>query len=117
MTSDLGFFDIDLRTVGLVVSEVESVVGAGNGVVGEVGSLLLGSSDFAQIGALVSGADNQLHSTLMDVLTRGMQFFDGLNGAVQCCVDDYASLDSLVSDSFGGKTTPAVPPAAATRRR
>lgn len=109
MTTDPGFFTIDLQQVGLAVSEVEGLIGTGIGVVGEVGSLLLSSGEYAQIGALVGSADNELHSTLMDALARGMQFFGGLNGAVQCCAADYAALDMQVSDSFGGKVTPTVP--------
>ncbi|GAA1996829.1 alpha/beta hydrolase [Catenulispora subtropica] len=109
MATDPGYFSIDLHQVGLVVSEVEGLVCSGTDVVGEVGSLLLGSEDFSLIGSMVGSADGQLHSNLMDALTRGMQLFSGLNGAVQCCAADYAALDSLVSDSFGGKLTPTVP--------
>ncbi|MFL6112167.1 MAG: alpha/beta hydrolase [Catenulispora sp.] len=114
MAQDPGFFTIDLKLVGTVVSDLEGLVCSGSNVVGEVGSLLLDAGSFAGIGSLVGSANSELHSTLMNSLTRSMQLLGTLNGAVQCCANDYAALDSLVSDSFGGQTqatptTPTVP--------
>ena len=109
MTTDPGFFTIDPYRVGLVAAELDGLVGTGGSVVGEIGALLLGGGEYAEIGSLVCRADDELHSTLMDALNRGMEFFGGLNGALQCCASDYASLDSLIADSFGGKVTPTVP--------
>lgn len=113
MALDPGFFTIDLKLVGTVVSDLEGLVGSGAGVVEEVSSLLLDAGSFAQIGSLVGSANSELHSTLMDSLTRSVRLLSGISGAVQCCANDYAALDSLVSDSFGGQTrtqtTPTVP--------
>ncbi|MBW8802373.1 MAG: hypothetical protein JF587_00695 [Catenulisporales bacterium] len=111
MAQDSGFFTIDLKLVGTAVSDLEGLISSGSNVVGNVSSLLLDAGSFAQIGSLVGSANSELHSTLMDSLTRSMQLLGGLNGAVQCSASDYAALDSLVSDSFGGQTqtTPTVP--------
>jgi hypothetical protein len=108
-----GSFTIDLPLVSLVTSDLECLVGTGSSVLSGLSTLELAAEAFGEIGSMVGMANGQLHSNLLDSLTRGMGLFGNLNGALQCCADDYASLDTMVSDSFGtlgiGGTLASVP--------
>jgi hypothetical protein len=113
--ADPGAFTIDLPLMSTVTADLESLVCTGTSTLGELGSLVLGGEAFGEIGAIVGSVNGELHDNLLSSLTSGMGLFGALNGAVQCCAGDYASLDSLVSDSFGtlgfGGSLPSTPAA------
>ncbi|MBS2538812.1 hypothetical protein KGQ20_39305 [Catenulispora sp. NF23] len=113
--ADTGAFNIDLPLFGTVTTDLESLFGTGKDALSELGSLMLGSEAFGQIGSLVGSVNGELHDNLLSSLTSGMGLFGTLNGALQCCASDYASLDTMVSDSFGalgiGGSLPATPAA------
>lgn len=113
--ADAGAFAINLPLVSTVTSELEGLVQTGNSVLSELGSLMLGGEAFAEIGSLVGSANGALHDNFLSSLTSGMSFIGTLNGALQVCASDYATLDGLVSDSFGslglGGSLPSTPAA------
>ena len=115
MADTAGAFSIDLPLMSTVTSDLAGLFGTGTGALGELGALVLEGEAFGQIGALVGSVNGQLHDNLLSSLTSGMGLFGNLNGALQCCASDYASLDAMVSDSFAslgiGGTLPSTPTA------
>lgn len=113
--ADPGAFTIDLPLMSTVTSDLESLFSTGTSALGELGALVLGGEAFGEIGSLVGTVNGELHDHLLSSLTTGMGLFGTLNGALQCCASDYASLDSLLSDSFGslgfGGSLPSTPTA------
>ena len=113
--ADPGAFSINLPLMTTVTADLESLVCTGNSTLGELGALTLAGEVFGEIGSMVGMANGRLHDNLLSSLTSGLGLFGTLNGALQCCASDYASLDSLVSDSFGslglGGTLPSTPAA------
>lgn len=113
--ADTGAFSIDLPLMTTVVADLDALVCTGNSSLGEWGSLVLDAEMFGGIGALVGSVNGQLHDNLISSLTSGLGLFGTLNGALQCCASDYASLDQMVSDSFAslgiGGTLPSTPAA------
>lgn len=116
--ADPGAFTIDLPLMATVTSDLESLFSTGNSALSELGTLVLAGEAFGEIGSMVGMVNGRLHDSLLSSLTSGMDLFGTLNGALQCCASDYASLDTLVSDSFGslgfGGSLPSTPAAGTT---
>ena len=111
--ADTGAFSIDLPLMSTVTADLESLVSSGGSALSELGSLAVGAAIFGEIGSMVGSVNGQLHENLVSSLTSGLGLFGTLNGAVRCCASDYASLDTMVSDSFGslgiGGSLPSTP--------